>query len=158
MMEKFLDDAEKWERHHKDTWLGRIGGSIGGATSAQLELMSPLSAVDFTRDPSLFNLAKASYGPGIAYGGYSWVSWVTGHKIYFGERIMHSADMARRTVSGGIRAIPTVVGFARWIPSLVGGIGLADVGVRGHESALASGLGWIFDQIDPWGISGFTMK
>ena len=40
MMEKFLDDAERWEQRHMDTWFGRQIGSVGGATSAQFELIS----------------------------------------------------------------------------------------------------------------------
>jgi hypothetical protein len=98
MMEKFLDDAERWEQRHMDTWFGRQIGSVGGATSAQFELMSPAGVVGFTRDPTLFNLMKAAYGPSIAFGGYSYVSYVTGIKISLGERVMHSADMAKRTV------------------------------------------------------------
>lgn len=138
MMEKLLDDAEEWEQHHMDTWLGRIGGSLGGATSAQLELMSPLSAIEFTKDPSLFNLVKASYGPGIAMGGYSWVSHVTGQKIYLGERIVHSADMARRTVSGGLRAGASVVaGVAR--PITAGALVLG----------LYWGADWLLSQFNP---------
>ncbi len=97
MMEKFLDDAESWEHHHMETWFGRQAGFVGGAASAQFELMSPMGVVGFTRDPSLFNLMKAAYGPSIAFGGYSAVSWITGIRISLGERIMHSADMARRT-------------------------------------------------------------
>ncbi len=97
MMEKFLDDADKWERRHTESWMGRHGGTFGAATSAQVDLMSPMGFIDFTNDPSTFNLAKAVYSPGIAMGGYSLASMISGEKIWLAERIMHSADMARRT-------------------------------------------------------------
>ncbi len=97
MMEKFLDDAEKWERRHTDSWLGRHGGTFGAATSAQADLISPMGFIDFTNDPSTFNLAKAVYSPGVAMGGYSLASMISGQKIMMAERIMHSTDMARRT-------------------------------------------------------------
>ncbi len=97
MMEKFLDDAHKWEQHHMDTWFGRRGGTFGGALSAQAELMSPMGFIDYTNDPSTFNMAKALYSPSIAMGGYSIASLISGQKIYFAERVMHTADMAKRT-------------------------------------------------------------
>ncbi len=96
MMEKFLDDAQKWEEHHLDTWFGRQG-TLGGAVSAQADLMSPMGFIDFTNDPSTFNLAKAAYSPSVAMGGYTIASMLSGEKIYLAERIMHTADMAKRT-------------------------------------------------------------
>ncbi len=97
MMEKFLDDAEDWERRHTESWFGRQFGTFGGAVSAQGDLMSPMGFIDFTNDPSTFNLAKAVYSPGVAMGGYSLASLISGEKIWLAERIMHTADMAKRT-------------------------------------------------------------
>jgi hypothetical protein len=120
MMEKFLDDAERWEQRHMDTWFGRQIGFVGGATSAQLELMSPAGVVGFTRDPTLFNLMKAAYGPSIAFGGYSYVSWVTGIKISLGERVMHSADMTRRAIHSVARPVGSIiVGTVRRTPGMI---------------------------------------
>ena len=97
MMEKLYDDAHDWEQRHLDTWMGRHGGTFGGAVSAQADLMSPMGFIDFTNDPSTFNLAKSLYSPGIAMGCYSIASMLSGQKIYFAERVMHTADMAKRT-------------------------------------------------------------
>ncbi len=112
MMEKFLDDAEDWERRHTESWFGRQFGTFGGAVSAQADLMSPMGFIDFTNDPSTFNLAKAVYSPGVAMGGYSLASMISGEKIWFAERVMHTADMAKRTAVYAGRQAGRAVKFA----------------------------------------------
>ena len=108
MSSGFFEDAEEWERHHHDTVFGRYGGTTGAAFSAQMDLLSPVGFVDVIHRPTRFNLAKSLYTPAVAMGGYSLASFMTGEKIYFAERIMHSADMAKRTaVSAGRMAART---------------------------------------------------
>lgn len=135
MMEKFVEDARKWERRHQETWIGEhLGPSwFGTGLSMQADLMSPLGMVDFVRNPSAMNLAKAMYTPTIAYGGYSFTSWLTGTKIGFAERVLHSADMTRQL---GRSVMSTWGGHAskaiRAIPGLVGLAALATVGYFGN--------------------------
>ncbi len=159
MMEKFDEDRREWERSHRESFLGRYGGGVGTGVSMQVDLVSPVGVYDMIQDPSTFNLMKLGYVPALNFAGASLVGMAVGEKITFTHRVLHSVDMTYRFYKGAaVAAGRGIVGFARWSPYILGGLGLADVGVRGHESALASGLGWIFDQIDPWGISGFTMK
>lgn len=98
MMEKFLEDAADWGDRHEETWIGRKVGPdwFGAGLSAQTDLMSPTGMITFARDPTLFHATKAMYNPMIAYGGYSMVGFLTGTKIGFAERVMHSMDMTRR--------------------------------------------------------------
>lgn len=121
MMEKLDEDMNEWERRHQNTWLGRAGLETGPMNwglgmSAQADLMSPFGIVDFAREPSLFNLMKVGYNPAIAYGGFSLAQMLTGTKIGFAERILHSADMTRQTVRtvaiGGARAVRAASPYA----------------------------------------------
>ena len=101
MMEKFLDQADDWERKHQNTWIGRNTPGydfIGTGISAQLDLMSPTAAYDFAMNPNQFNAMKMAYNPLIAYAGYSWVQAVTGMQIGFANRVVHSAHMAGHTL------------------------------------------------------------
>ena len=49
-----------------------------GAIELQLELMNPISQLDIVTDPSLENLVRAAYMPGIGIAGYALVAKVTG--------------------------------------------------------------------------------
>ena len=49
-----------------------------GAVQLQLELMNPISQLEIVTDPSLENLVRAAYMPGIGIAGYALVAKVTG--------------------------------------------------------------------------------
>ncbi len=109
MMERFLEQYNDWTKSHHETWISkRIPGPdwLGAGVSAQLDLMSPTSLYDFTRNPTQFNLAKVAYGPLIGGAGYSWVSAITGAQIGFAHRVAHSAEMSLHTA----KAVGTTVG------------------------------------------------
>ncbi len=100
-MEKFLEQADEWEKRHENSWISKnIPGYdfIGTGVSAQLDLMSPTAAYDFAMNPTRFNAMKMAYNPLIAFGGYSWVQAITGHQIGFAHRVVHSAHMAGHTI------------------------------------------------------------
>lgn len=127
MMEKFLDQYDDWVEYHHDTWVGRnVPGPdwLGAGTSAQLDLMSPTGIYDWTRDPSMFNFAKAAYNPLIAYAGYSWIQALTGSSIQFGARIAHTAELTGHTLKavGGsvVRGVRTLTPGAIFAAGLVG--------------------------------------
>ena len=123
MMEKFQSDHAEWERRHRRTWLGRYGGDIGTGVSAQIDLLSPFSVVDFVQRPTAHNAAKVMYTPALGSMAYSLVGWMTGTKIGFTQRVIHSVDMTVRTGKGlmhtwghqakaGLRALPGVAAAA----------------------------------------------
>ncbi len=100
MMEKLSAQYDEWTQSHRESWIGRNlpgPGWFSGGVSAQLDLMSPTSLYDFAQKPTQLNLLKAAYGPGIALGGYAWVSVATGAKIEFGHKVVHSAHMTLET-------------------------------------------------------------
>lgn len=130
MMEKFHEDHEEWERRHRNTWLGRHGGTIGAGVSAQADLMSPLGIYEVTNDPSLFNLTKALYAPAIAVGGYTWTSFLVGERISMAERIIHSADMAKRSVHYAAQTAGKSAMFAiRRTPGMIASAALVGMGL-----------------------------
>lgn len=49
-----------------------------GAIELQLELMNPISQLEIVTDPSLENLVRAAYMPGIGIAGYMLIAKVTG--------------------------------------------------------------------------------
>jgi hypothetical protein len=49
-----------------------------GAVELQLELMNPISQLEIVTDPSLENLIRAAYMPGIGIAGYALVAVITG--------------------------------------------------------------------------------
>lgn len=134
MMEKFLEDADEYERRHSENWLGRTGG-IGTGASIQADLVSPLGIYDMVRDPSTFNLMKLGYLPALNYAAVTAGSAFTGEKIAFTHRLIHSLDMTLKTykaagqVAGraalfavrrtpGVIASSAVVGAGLWLQSL----------------------------------------
>ncbi len=101
MMERLQQQYQDWGDRHRQTWLGRNvpGPSVfGQGVSAQLDLMSPTAAYEFSQNPTQFNALKMMYGPSIAYGGFSWVSYVSGQQIGLAHRVVHSAHMLGHTV------------------------------------------------------------
>ncbi len=130
MMEKFHEDANEWERRHRNTWLGRHGGTIGTGASAQADLMSPFGVLEFTQDPTLFNLAKAAYTPAIAMGGYSFAGFLSGTRIGFAERLMHSTDMAKRSIHFAAQTAGKSAMFAvRRTPGMIASAALVGMGL-----------------------------
>jgi hypothetical protein len=146
MMEQFQKESDEWERRHRTTWLGRHGGDVGTGMSMQTDLMSPFGVVEFIQRPSMFTAAKVAYTPMIGSMSYTLVGWMTGSRIGFAERVIHSADMAARTgrsvlgtwghqMKAGIRALPGLAAMA-----LVGAIGYYGSHAYGEFSGSA-GIG-----------------
>ena len=130
MMEGFIEDAEEYERRHMESWLGRHGGYFGAGMSMQIDLLSPTSIYDFTRDPSLFNLAKMGYLPGLNYAGMSAVGFLTGEKMLFTERLVHSVDMTIKTYKAAGQAAGRAAMFAvRRTPGMIAGAALFGAGM-----------------------------
>ncbi len=96
MMEKFLHDAEEYERRHSENWLGRTG-AIGTGVSIQADLVSPLGIYDMVRNPNTFNLMKLGYLPALNYVGITGAAAFAGEKITFTHRVIHSIDMTLKT-------------------------------------------------------------
>lgn len=112
MMEKFHEDAYKYERRHSEAWHGRTFGDVGAATGATVESFSPTGVWDMGQNPGMFNLMKMGTLPALHYGSSVGVSFITGEKIAFTHRLLHSADMTFRTYKWGIQAAGRTAGSA----------------------------------------------
>lgn len=134
MMEKFLHDAEEYERRHSENWLGRTG-SIGTGVSIQADLVSPFGIYDMVRNPNTFNLMKLGYLPALNYVAITGAAAIAGEKISFTHRLIHSVDMTLKTYKAAgqivgrsalfaIRRTPgaiasgVLVGAGLWLQSL----------------------------------------
>ncbi len=112
MMEKFLDDADEYERRHAESWHGRTFGAAGTGTGMALEPLSPTGFYDFAQNPGLFNLMKMGYLPALNYGAFTLAGWVFGEKFTFTHRLLHSVDMTYRTYKYGITTAGRAAGSA----------------------------------------------
>jgi hypothetical protein len=65
-----------------------------GAIELQLELMNPISQLEIVTDPSLENLIRAAYMPGIGIAGYALVAKLTGEAVV----VVTASAVAQREV------------------------------------------------------------
>jgi hypothetical protein len=85
-----------------------------GAVELQLELLNPISQLEIVTDPSLENLVRAAYMPGIGIAGYALVAKVTGEAAPgFWVRRVIGYQNTRATVQVAARvaytALPVIV-------------------------------------------------
>ncbi len=85
-----------------------------GAIELQLELMNPISQLEIVTDPSLENLIRAAYMPGIGIAGYALVAKITGEAApgFWVRRVVgYQNTKATVQVAGRVAytALPVVV-------------------------------------------------
>lgn len=85
-----------------------------GAVELQLELMNPISQLEIVTDPSLENLIRAAYMPGIGIAGYALVAKITGEAApgFWVRRVVgYQNAKATAQVAGRVAytALPVVV-------------------------------------------------
>jgi hypothetical protein len=100
--------------------------TYGDTFYLQLELMNPLTVFSsehsFFVNPSLENLIRTGYMPGIAYSGYLGVSYVTGEAVPgFLTRQLVRVDNLQTAVRAGAR---TGVAVARRSPMIAAVLGI----------------------------------
>ena len=84
-----------------------------GAIELQLELMNPISQLEIVTDPSLENLVRAAYMPGIGIAGYALVAKVTGEAApgFWVRRVVgyqNTKATAQVLARGAYTAIPVI--------------------------------------------------
>ncbi len=112
MMEKFHDDADEYSRRHTEAWHGRTFGAPGAAVGGTMETFSPTGIWDMGQNPGMFNLMKMGTLPALHYGASVGVGFITGEKIGFTHRLLHSMDMTFRTYRWGFQTAGATAGRA----------------------------------------------